>query len=77
MAPIEFAVAVEAWREEQKHLARLGVRQAWHVAVFAAQSFFGKLKPLHEVLGLPREEGLQTAGEMRSVLQGLKGHKAA
>ena len=78
MSPLEFAVACEAWREARADARKRDLALAWHIAVFANEGFAGKLKPLHEVLGVAAPSGApQSAADMRSVLQGLKGGKAA
>lgn len=77
MAPIEFAIACEAWSDARADDQKRDIALAWHVANFAGAAFAGKLKPLHKILGIDISGSNQSAADMGAVLRGIKGGKAA
>lgn len=46
MSPMEFSIAVAAWREDQKDKNQRDIAVAWMTASFATQAFANKLPPL-------------------------------
>ena len=75
MAPIEFSIAVEAWRDEQEAIEKRFRALAWHVANLAGAAFGGNLPPFEKFVGITRR--VQTPQEMGAVLRAIKGGRAA
>ncbi len=77
MSPMEFSIAVEAWRLDQEAIDQRLRALAWHTANLAGAAFAGKLPKFEAFTGIRIHHGRQTPQQMASVLRGIKGGKAA
>ena len=77
MSPLEFSIAVEAWRLDRDEAWKRTKALAWHIANLAGAAFGGKLPKFEAFTGITVHHGRQTPQQMASVLRGIKGGKAA
>ena len=75
MSPIEFSIAVAAWREDQEAIEKRDRVLAWHIANLAGAAFGGNLPAFEKFVGIARKA--QTPQQMEHVLRAIKGGRAA